>query len=151
MVISEPVHEQLNQCINLVVKPPFLTDYDRSTCISPFGEGCKTIDLRFYVHLLRPRDRIRLIVATNIDCHEPFTLVAAVTKQCQPNYNDYNMFTQCTLFFETVLVYDLNECHFSCLCHGHCDVILLRHNFLPWRNNNPESYKTCDVHIAQKP
>ena len=90
------------------------------------------------------------VVATNIDCHEPFTLVTTLPKECQSKYDDYKMFTSCTFLFDTVLDYDLNACHFSCICHGHCDVILLRHNFLPWRNNNPEFYKTCDVHIAQQ-
>ena len=160
MLISEPVDEQLNRCINLVVKPRSLLDFDRNTCISPFffvfffffggGGGCRAIDLWFYVHLLTPRDRIRLIVATNIDCHEPFTLVTTLPKECQSKYADYKMFTSCTFLLDTVLDYDLNACHFSCICHGHYDVILLRHNFLPWRNNNPEFYKTCDVHIAQQ-
>ena len=151
IVISEPVDTHLTQCTIPVLNASALTDYNRTTCISPFEKDRRLINLAFYVHLLTPRDPITLTVATNIDCHEPFTLVAGMKSEFNCTYLDYDRFTQCTFLFKTALDYGLNACHFSCLCHGHCDVILLRHNFLPWRNSNPESYKTCNVHIAPEP
>ena len=72
-----------------------LTDNDENTCISPFSGGQKLTNFAFYVHLLQPQDLITLRVVTNIDCREPFTLVAAMKDKCKLRNDNCSTSIQC--------------------------------------------------------
>ena len=129
-----------------------VTDLNETTCISPFVSHRRQFHLQLRVHLLKPRRQLKVIVTTNVDCNEPFTVLASRRYVDCGGITDENAISsQCKLLPGTKQFDIFNDCLFECSCLVPCEGITLQQQFLPWKNNDPNWYLTCDVKIVPEP
>ena len=124
-----------------------ITDFDSYTCVSPFSPGCPVFYVNFNAHQPTPLEFMKVVAITKVSCNDPLTVVGLL------GYNgtigtDSIIYHQCALSSETPYVDTSNHCKFACSCLGSCEGIFLHQEIFPWRDDNPNEYRTCDVKIV---
>ena len=149
-LISELVNDKVNSCSNPIVDGvSAVTDFNKSTCLSPFPPGRQVFQLDFIVHLSKGLELLKVILITNVSCHEPFTVLGIRrSSQCGSSGNDGIIHHQCMLLSETTHRDTYNNCLFACSCLGSCEKVFLQQQFLIGQSDYPEEYKTCDIDIT---
>ena len=146
----ELVNDKVNSCSNTIIDgASAVTDFNGSTCLSPFPPGREVFQLHFIVHLSRGLELLKVIIITNVSCHEPFTVLGIRrSSQCGSSGNDGMIHHQCMLLSETTQSDTYNNCLFACSCLGSCEELFLQQQFLIGQSDYPEEYRTCDIDIT---
>ena len=136
-------------CLTHTLNATDLVDYNITSCVTPFTTGRWNFDMIFRVHPRKQRATWTFILFTNIACYEPFSLVAVGSIGCDTNPDNNKSSNQCLLVNEIPAVDGLTQCRFSCVCIRTCSLLIVRHNFLPWKNTgNPATYRACEINIV---
>ena len=146
-LISEPQEN----CCNILMAHAMdaITDFNDSSCISPFISRRPQLHMEFRVRLLDPRDSIKVIVTTNVDCNDPFTVLASRSyANCGNTANDDKIINQCELLSGTDKSNISRGCLFYCSCLGPCEDLIFQQQVLPGSYNEPTGYVTCDVRVV---
>ena len=94
----------------------------------PYGP----LHLELRLELLKPRRQLKVIVTTNVDCNEPFTVLASRRYVDCGGITDENAISsQCKLLPGTKQFDIFNDCLFECSCLVPCESIILKQLFMP--------------------
>ena len=146
IAISEPAAEGLCGITEYRVNFANLLDYNATSCISLFTSYRILFRSAFRIQSKHPWSSKTFTLLTNIDCEEPFTLVAVTNAACKRN-GDRKQLQQCLFKSEVPFMDKLTQCEFVCLCTGRCETLVIHHQYMPWTNNNPEAYRLCEVNV----
>ena len=124
-----------------------LLDHNATTCQSPFTSTPGSFYSTFRVHFEQPCGPMKLILLTNVPCHDPFTLVAATNVSCDSNDGRCKQLRQCSLYVEVPFMDQLNQCEFICFCIGCCETLKLHQFLLPWQKYEPGTFRLCDINV----